>query len=1312
MLVSGYLLDCYPSFRSGGITFWVQTSDGHAVKLEDREWRARIYARAGAGDADYLSSVSLSSNLVSDIRQIRRRTDVFDRHETDVLELELKNAGNVKRLATFLSKRFHHPDMLQLYNVDFLPEQMYFYEKDLFPLARVDLDVSGDSVREWMLLDNVANYKYGTPVLRAVKLQIKTRDRVPRMDSRLSGITLTLFDSKEEITFDSPNEPQIIKDAIRTIAKYDPDLLITEGGDSFALPFLLGRAKNYGLDQEFLAGINRDDTADYYARSRQLLQRAGKTYFSYGKIMYRPATFRLFGRLHLDEENTFIYDQCRMQGLFEVSRLCRIPLHTSMRASIGKCLSSLQFYYASKQGLLIPWKPEIVEDGKNAYDLFVADRGGMVFKPQESGVYEHIGEIDFSSLYPSIIRKYNISAETVNCSCCPNSKEHWVEELGMHICEKDGIIGRSLVLPLDKRKEYKRLKNIETDPLSREIYNERSASLKWILVCCLAGETPVLVRQAGVIKYVKIGNFIDRLLGEKEGIVDCPDDITVAGVTSGDFRSHFCKVKKLLKIRNSQKLLQITLDDGRQIVSTLNHPFYFLKNGALEVSQASELKEGNFIPVAKKLPAWRHDDNQFIDVIDQLSKSNNPELGRWRVSGAILSQLMIENKQAVLGQSMKEGYSNQAIRMWIKTGVIPLRFFHLLNVPSGLRTSLRVGIGRVKGKRGVTSWMPAIIPINEELGFFLGLYASDGSTTNTYIRFDIGYFEPDLLENIIKTATSLFHVSPRVYKETGVNMYVVQINNLALVKFVEQILDVPRTSEKGKLKVPQIVFNSVNDVANGFLEGLVAGDGSIHKVKNFVTIATASKDFANQIGFLAATMGLGFRISTHPRVSYGPLYTVDFAGPATLKIISQWKYLKKAHSAVLEKKLDNLCNERNLNCTHPVYEMFPTRESNLVLLAREARTVRTPRIDRRGAACPYRVMQMIERISSKKITEKSAIYFEKMKQMFRGDLGFARIRKIEDLDRKDTYVYCFQLADDGMPGFFAGTGAIFTHNCFGYLSYRNAKFGKIDCHIAVCALARQTLVRAMQIAEVNNFRVIHGIVDSLWLYREKATKADYEELCREIKKGTDFEAMPEGIYKWIVFLPSKVVPRTRSITNRYFGCFEDKNEIKVRGIEYRRHDTPHYFKDCQGKILTALAQCNNKKELRDMAVTTGVDIFEEYAQNLEEHEVSPFDLVITRNLSKNPEDYSSKRQLQVNAALKLGNAGLKLQAGQSISYVITRYESKGKNRSNPLEFADEEAYDSRRYVALLADCCASVLDPLGVSKEMLLSRVREKLAKN
>jgi DNA polymerase-2 len=162
--------------------------------------------------------------------------------------------------------------------------------------------------------------------------------------------------------------------------------------------------------------------------------------------------------------------------------------------------------------------------------------------------------------------------------------------------------------------------------------------------------------------------------------------------------------------------------------------------------------------------------------------------------------------------------------------------------------------------------------------------------------------------------------------------------------------------------------------------------------------------------------------------------------------------------------------------------------------------------------------------------------------------------------------------------------------------------------------------------------------------------------------------------------------------------------MKVRGVEYRRGDTPVYFKLCQKQIFEALSKCDSAEELRKVASTECVQIFHEFASRLERNDVSPIELMITRRLSKNLEEYRSKRQLSVSATSKLAQQGLKLQAGQSVSYVISNYRTAGMNRAVPEELVENVRYDSERYVELLGDCCATVLSPLGVTKQMLLLR--------
>jgi len=192
---------------------------------------------------------------------------------------------------------------------------------------------------------------------------------------------------------------------------------------------------------------------------------------------------RLYGRVHIDVDNTFIYTASGLEGLVEVSRTCRFPLHRAARASIGSIMSSLQLYTAWTSELLIPWKKREPESFKSGWDLLVADRGGFVFEPK-LGFHADVVEVDFSSMFPMLMLTRNLSAETVLCKCCPNSKLR-VPELGYNICEKRrGIVPKTLDLLLKKRFRYKGLISETTDERLRHAYGMRQAALKWILVTC------------------------------------------------------------------------------------------------------------------------------------------------------------------------------------------------------------------------------------------------------------------------------------------------------------------------------------------------------------------------------------------------------------------------------------------------------------------------------------------------------------------------------------------------------------------------------------------------------------------------------------------------------------------------------------------------------------------------------------------------------------------------------------------------------------------------------------------------------------
>jgi len=726
----GWILDLYPG-NPGEMVVWVKREDGEAVRLVDR-WSPSIFIGTDNKSDFDVPFQTLRNDFVW-TRTVQKRERVTDAGTSLVVEARLKDARKAQQVAGRI-ERLGPFGTFRLYNADIPPGQSYLYERDLFPLAYCEVEQKGNALR-WELEDDVWAYDYALPVLRKVKIEvgIAKQGRLPRFTDKIRGLSLESDGGKIEIG--GRSEADKLLALVEAVREADPDFVLTNDGDTFLLPYLIKRAEANGIGTKLV--LDRDGVP------MKLPSKGGTSYFSYGRIHYKPSAIKLCGRVHIDVNTSFAYSEAGFDGLFELSRICRMPLHTSSRASIGKALSSLQFYHASKIDLLVPWKPTLVEHFKNRNELLMADRGGFIFEPKV-GVHENVGELDFSALYPNIMYRKNISAETVRCACCRDS-DNRVPELDWNMCKKrDGIVPLAIKIIVEKRLHYKELKRTAKGA-DYDRYNARQAALKWL---------------------------------------------------------------------------------------------------------------------------------------------------------------------------------------------------------------------------GVTT--------------------------------------------------------------------------------------------------------------------------------------------------------------------------------------------------------------------------------------------------------------------------------------------------------------------------------------FGYLGFNNAKFGRIDAHIAVCAWDRKILLDTARIAERRGFEVMHGIVDSLWVQKEGANRDDYLELKAEIEAETGFAISFEGIYKWVAFLPSKVEPNV-PVLNRYFGVYQG-GDLKVRGIEARRHDTPLAFSRCQMEILKVLAEADTIAGAKEK-IPDCIEIFLRYAEALARHEVPASELAFSTNLSKAPEEYTTMT-VQHAAIKQLVGEGATLHAGEGIRYVIADYKGKDSKRATPIDMIkDQTKYDSERYIMLLAETCSSVLEP-------------------
>jgi len=259
--------------------------------------------------------------------------------------------------------------------------------------------------------------------------------------------------------------------------------------------------------------------------------------------------------------------------------------------------------------------------------------------------------------------------------------------------------------------------------------------------------------------------------------------------------------------------------------------------------------------------------------------------------------------------------------------------------------------------------------------------------------------------------------------------------------------------------------------------------------------------------------------------------------------------------------------------------------------------------------------------------------------------------------------------------------------CFGYLGYKNARFGKIESHEAVTAMSRELMLQAKEVAEDMGFTVLHMYVDCLFVQQEGFHKpSEFTPLMNAIEEKTGIPIALEGVFKWVAFLASKRDARV-PVPNQYFGAFLD-GSLKYRGIELRRRDTTRWVRKIQLAALEVLARANTPHEFADH-VPDVMKLVEDAKRELRTGHVPLDELIVRQRLSRALDGYKSPSPA-ARAALQLQVQGRQLAPGQSVDFLfmhngVHAWEMEGGSHPKHL--------DTKRYCRLLDRAMRTILDP-------------------
>ncbi|MCS7118868.1 MAG: DNA-directed DNA polymerase [Archaeoglobaceae archaeon] len=276
------------------------------------------------------------------------------------------------------------------------------------------------------------------------------------------------------------DERTMLQEFVEIIRRLDPDVIVGYNQDAFDWPYIRKRAEKLKVPLE----IGRDGSSINFKGGRpkipgrlnvdlydiamrisdiKIKKLENVAEFLGTKVEIEDIEARDINKywekerekvlLHAKRDvlHTFMIARELLPMHSELSRLIRLPLDDVSRMGRGKQVDWLLLSEAKKFGEVAP----------NAVEVAESYEGAFVIEP-ERGLHENVVELDFASMYPSIMIEFNISPDTLS-----SSGDFVAPEVGYRFKKHpDGFFRRILKSLIEKRREIKKMMKEmkESDP--------------------------------------------------------------------------------------------------------------------------------------------------------------------------------------------------------------------------------------------------------------------------------------------------------------------------------------------------------------------------------------------------------------------------------------------------------------------------------------------------------------------------------------------------------------------------------------------------------------------------------------------------------------------------------------------------------------------------------------------------------------------------------------------------------------------------------------------------------------------------------
>ncbi|MCL7402516.1 MAG: Flp pilus assembly complex ATPase component TadA [Thaumarchaeota archaeon] len=339
-------------------------------------------------------------------------------------------------------------------------------------------------------------------------------------------------------------------------------------------------------------------------------------------------------------------------------------------------------------------------------------------------------------------------------------------------------------------------------------------------IASVSWNTPILVRDRLTMKtqLTEIGRFVDKFYGiDEERILKKVDNYDVLTLND-EGRICWRPIQYVLR-HKTDKIYKIKYVGGA-VEATGSHSVFVLdeENLTIKVKRVSELKKGDLL-ISYIARQENYNENPRIDLID------------------------------LVGDPSKDFVDGLPEELKSRIGCNPTSLSTYLLNEKSIQDRQNLRLRRWHNDK----WIPAILEVDEDLAFAMGLYLAKGNVENhsgKSLCFILRPSEKPLLRRLIRVMEQKFNLKP--YKEDRGSYLLITYNSTILAELFEKLIG-GKTEDR---RIPHFLWNSPTGIVEAFLEGYKAGSRRKARSRKCIRYTTRNRNIAQQISWLARINGL------------------------------------------------------------------------------------------------------------------------------------------------------------------------------------------------------------------------------------------------------------------------------------------------------------------------------------------------------------------------------------------------------------------------------------------------------------------------